>query len=138
MTKFKNIKVPSTGDKITVKDDKLQVSDNPIICFIEGDGIGPDIWRASKRVFEAAVEKAYDGKKKISWMEIYAGDKAVQVYGKNKWLPAETVEAIGEFTVAIKGPLTTPIGGGIRSLNVSLRQQLDLFACVRPVNKSNC
>ena len=133
MIKFKNIKVPSTGDKITVKDDKLHVSDNPIICFIEGDGIGPDIWRASKRVFEAAVEKAYDGKKKISWMEIYAGDKAVKVYGKNKYLPAETIEAIREYTVAIKGPLTTPIGGGIRSLNVSLRQQLDLFACIRPV-----
>ena len=133
MGKFKNIKVPKNGEKITVQNDKLVVPDNPIIAFIEGDGIGPDIWRASKNVFDAAVKKAYNGKKKIAWMEIFAGDKAVKKYGKNKWLPAETVDAIREYVIAIKGPLTTPIGGGIRSLNVSLRQQLDLFACVRPI-----
>ncbi|MCH6575752.1 MAG: isocitrate dehydrogenase (NADP(+)) [Bacteroidetes bacterium] len=133
MGKFKNIKVPKNGEKITVQNDKLVIPDNPIIAFIEGDGIGPDIWRASKNVFDAAVKKAYNGKKKIAWMEIFAGDKAVKKYGKNKWLPAETVDAIREYVVAIKGPLTTPIGGGIRSLNVSLRQQLDLFACVRPI-----
>ena len=133
MAGYEKIKVPSRGKKIVVKDDQLQVPDKPIIAFIEGDGIGPDIWKASKRVLEASVEKAYKGRKKIVWMEIYAGDKAVKKYGKNKWLPAETVDAIREYNVAIKGPLTTPIGGGIRSLNVSLRQQLDLFACVRPV-----
>ena len=133
MGKFKNIKVPKNGEKITVKNEKLVIPDNPIIAFIEGDGIGPDIWRASKNVFDTAVKKAYNGRKKIAWMEIFAGDKAVKKYGKNKWLPAETVDAIREYVVAIKGPLTTPIGGGIRSLNVSLRQQLDLFACVRPV-----
>ena len=118
MGDFKKIKVPKSGTKISVKNDKLIV---------------PDIWSASKRVFDAAVQTAYNGKKKIAWMEIFAGDKAVKVYGKNKWLPVETVNAIREYMVAIKGPLTTPIGGGIRSLNVSLRQQLDLFACVRPV-----
>jgi isocitrate dehydrogenase len=133
MAGYKKIKVPSKGKKIVVKDNQLVVPDKPIIAFIEGDGIGPDIWKASKRVLEASVEKAYKGKKKIVWMEIYAGDKAVKKYGKNKWLPAETVDAIREYNIAIKGPLTTPIGGGIRSLNVSLRQQLDLFACVRPV-----
>lgn len=133
MGKFKKIVVPSEGEKITVKNDKLHVPDNPIIAFIEGDGIGADIWNASKLVFDEAVRKAYNGKKKIAWMEIYAGEKALNVYGKNKWLPEETVDAIREYTVAIKGPLTTPIGGGIRSLNVALRQLLDLFACVRPV-----
>lgn len=133
MSKFKKIIVPADGEKITVENNRLNVPDNPIIAFIEGDGIGPDIWAASKRVFDAAVQKACNGKKRIAWMEIFAGDKAVKVYGKNKWLPGETVDAIREFVIAIKGPLTTPIGGGIRSLNVSLRQQLDLFACVRPV-----
>ncbi|MGE5353071.1 MAG: isocitrate dehydrogenase (NADP(+)) [Acidobacteriota bacterium] len=133
MAKFKNISIPSEGAKITVQNDKLVVPDNPIIPFIEGDGTGPDIWKASKIVFDAAVEKAYKGKRKISWMEIYAGEKATKVYGKNQWLPNETIKAIGEYVVAIKGPLTTPIGGGIRSLNVTLRQKLDLFACVRPV-----
>jgi isocitrate dehydrogenase len=133
MGEFKKIKVPESGTKISVKNEKLFVPDDPIICFIEGDGIGPDIWSAAKRVFDAAVETAYKGKKKIAWMEIFAGDKAVKIYGKNKWLPEETVKAIDEYYIAIKGPLTTPIGGGIRSLNVSLRQQLDLFACVRPV-----
>ncbi len=127
------IVVPKNGERITVQNGKLVVPDNPVIGFIEGDGTGPDIWRASKLVFDAAVKKAYNGKKKIAWMEIYAGEKAVKVYGKNQWLPDETVEAIKEYVVAIKGPLTTPIGGGIRSLNVALRQLLDLFACVRPV-----
>jgi len=133
MPKYKNISIPADGEKITFKEGKISVPNNPIIAFIEGDGTGPDIWRASKMVFDAAVEKAFGGKKKISWMEIYAGEKALAVYGKNKWLPAETVEAIREFSIAIKGPLTTPVGGGIRSLNVALRQLLDLFACVRPV-----
>jgi isocitrate dehydrogenase len=133
MTDYKHIKVPAEGQKITVKKDKLRVSNNPIIPFIEGDGTGPDIWRAAKFVFDNAVEKAFNGKKKISWMEIYAGDKATNVYGENQWLPEETIDAITEFIVAIKGPLTTPVGGGIRSLNVTLRQRLDLFACVRPV-----
>ena len=133
MSEYLHIKIPQDGEKIRVVNNKLKVPSNPIIAFIEGDGTGPDIWRASKRVFEAAVEKAFNGKKKISWMEIYAGEKAVALYGSNAWLPDETVEAIKEFGVAIKGPLTTPIGGGIRSLNVALRQLLDLFACVRPV-----
>ncbi len=133
MGKFKKITIPLNGEKIVVKDGKLKVPDNPIIAFIEGDGTGPDIWRATKLVLDEAVQKAYGGKKKIAWMEIYAGEKALSVYGKNKWLPEETVEAIREYVVAIKGPLTTPVGGGIRSLNVALRQLLDLFACVRPV-----
>ncbi|PJB00290.1 MAG: isocitrate dehydrogenase (NADP(+)) [Ignavibacteriales bacterium CG_4_9_14_3_um_filter_30_11] len=133
MIKFNKITVPAEGQKILIQNGKLNVPENPIIGFIEGDGIGPDIWSASKIVFDAAVKKAYKGKRKIAWMEIYAGDKAVSVYGKDTWLPDETVEAIKEYVVAIKGPLTTPIGGGIRSLNVSLRQKLDLFACVRPV-----
>jgi isocitrate dehydrogenase len=133
MAKYKKIAVPSKGEKITIINDKLSVPDNPIIPFIEGDGTGPDIWYASKIVFDAAVKKAYGGEKSISWIEIFAGEKAVKIYGKNQWLPAETLEAIKEFIVAIKGPLTTPVGGGIRSLNVTLRQELDLFACVRPV-----
>src|SRR4030066_146836 len=133
MKKYKHVVVPTDGERIRIVNNKLKVPNNPIIAFIEVDGSGPDIWKASKRVFDAAVEKAFGGKKKIVWMEIYAGQKAVEVYGKNKWLPDETVDAIREFIVAIKGPLTTPIGGGIRSLNVSLRQKLDLFACVRPV-----
>lgn len=133
MKKFKKISIPQDGTPIQMQDGKLVVADNPIILFIEGDGTGPDIWRASKRVFDAAVEKAYGGKKKIAWAEIYAGEKALSVYGKNKWLPTETVDAIREYKVAIKGPLTTPVGGGIRSLNVALRQLLDLYACVRPV-----
>src|SRR5712692_7514200 len=123
-------KVPA-GDKITVANGKLQVPDRPIVPFIEGDGTGADIWRASVRVMDAAVEKAYGGKRKISWMEVYAGEKS---YGKfNSWLPDETVEAFREFLVGIKGPLTTPIGGGMRSLNVALRQLLDLYVCLRPV-----
>ena len=133
MSEYKKINVPSPGKKITVEKGKLIVPDNPILAFIEGDGTGPDIWRASKRVFDSAVGKAYMGNKKIAWMEIYAGEKALSVYGKDQWLPDETVDAIQEFQVAIKGPLTTPVGGGIRSLNVALRQLLDLFACIRPV-----
>lgn len=133
MGKYKKIVVPAEGEKISIIDDKISVPNNPIIPFIEGDGTGADIWFASKMVFDAAVEKAYNGKKKIVWMEVYAGEKAVKTYGKNKWLPSETLEAIKEYIVAIKGPLTTPVGGGIRSLNVALRQELDLFACVRPV-----
>jgi len=133
MSEYKKINVPSIGKKITVEKGKLIVPNNPILAFIEGDGTGPDIWRASKRVFDSAVDKAYMGNKKIAWMEIYAGEKALSIYGKDQWLPDETVNAIQEFQVAIKGPLTTPVGGGIRSLNVALRQLLDLFACVRPV-----
>ncbi len=133
MAKFEKIIVPTTGSKITIENDKIVVPDNPIIPFIEGDGTGPDIWRASQYVFDNAVEKAYKGKRKIEWMEVYAGEKALKVYGENVWLPDETIEAIKEYIVAIKGPLTTPVGGGIRSLNVALRQILDLFACVRPV-----
>jgi len=133
MAKYKKIAIPFKGEKIMIIDNKLSVPDNPVIPFIEGDGTGPDIWNASKMVFDAAVKKAYEGKKSIAWMEIFAGEKAVKIYGKNEWLPKETLEAIKEYIVAIKGPLTTPVGGGIRSLNVTLRQELDLFACVRPV-----
>jgi isocitrate dehydrogenase len=120
-----------TGSKITLSNGKLIVPNDPIIPFIEGDGIGPDIWAASVRVFDAAVEKAYGGAKKINWLEVYAGEKANTKTGE--WLPQATLDSIEEYLVAIKGPLTTPVGGGIRSLNVALRQQLDLFACVRPV-----
>jgi len=131
--RYEKLVPPSEGEKITIKDGKLNVPDNPIIPFIEGDGTGPDIWRAAKMVFDAAVEKAYGGKKKVVWFEIYAGEKANQVYGREVWLPDDTLEAIKEHIIAIKGPLTTPVGGGIRSLNVTLRQVLDLYACVRPV-----
>lgn len=126
-----HINVPKDGKAITVKNKKLNVPDNPIIPFIEGDGIGPDISNAARRVFDAAVEKSYNGKKKIVWMEIYAGEKAHKLY--KEWLPKETISAIKKYYVAIKGPLTTPVGGGIRSLNVTLRQVMDLYACVRPV-----
>lgn len=125
------VHVPETGQKITLQDGKLAVPDQPIIPYIEGDGIGPDIWRASQRVMDAAVEKAYNGKKKIVWMEVYAGEKSYNAF--NTWLPEETIQAFREFRVGIKGPLTTPVGGGIRSLNVALRKELDLYACVRPV-----
>jgi isocitrate dehydrogenase len=125
------IKVPTQGAKITISNGKLQVPDNPILPFIEGDGIGPDIWRASERVLDAAVAKAYGGSKKIQWMEVYAGQKAFDKTGS--WLPDETVQALREYLVGIKGPLTTPIGGGIRSLNVALRKALDLYVCQRPV-----
>jgi isocitrate dehydrogenase len=134
MPTYKHVTVPSDGQPITIDAaGRLQVPENPIIPFIEGDGTGPDIWKASVRVFDAAVEKAYGGKKKIAWMEVYAGEKANDVYGPNTWLPEETNEVIREFKVAIKGPLTTPVGGGIRSINVALRQIHDLYACVRPV-----
>jgi isocitrate dehydrogenase len=124
--------VPSaSGAKIRIENGKLVVPDNPIIPFIEGDGTGPDIWRASVRVLDAAVDKAYGGKRKIHWMEIYAGQKSFDRF--NSWLPDETVEACREYLVSIKGPLTTPVGGGIRSLNVALRQMLDLYVCLRPV-----
>ncbi|ATN67688.1 isocitrate dehydrogenase (NADP(+)) [Coxiella burnetii] len=130
---YQHIKVPSEGEKITVNKAVLEVPDRPIIPFIEGDGIGIDITPVMKNVVDAAVEKSYAGKRKIEWMEIYAGEKATKVYGKDNWLPDETLEAIKEYQVAIKGPLTTPVGGGIRSLNVALRQQLDLYVCLRPV-----
>jgi isocitrate dehydrogenase len=126
-----NIPVPDGGEKITIADRKLHVPDQPIIPFIEGDGTGPDIWRASVRVFDAAVQKAYGGRRKIRWMEVFAGEKANKTY--NSWLPDETVTACRDYLVAIKGPLTTPVGGGIRSLNVALRQLLDLYVCLRPV-----
>ena len=120
-----------SGQKITIQNGKLQVPNNPIIPYIEGDGIGPDIWHAAVRVFDAAVEKAYNGERKIEWKEVLAGEKAFKQTGE--WLPKETLDNIQQYLVAIKGPLTTPVGGGIRSLNVALRQILDLFACVRPV-----
>ncbi|MDP7513149.1 MAG: isocitrate dehydrogenase (NADP(+)) [Candidatus Marinimicrobia bacterium] len=123
--------IPTEGKIITNKNDQLIIPDNPIIPFIEGDGIGPDIWHATEMVINAAVKKAFNGKRKIHWMEIYAGEKSYNNYGK--WLPDETPEAIKNYHIAIKGPLTTPVGGGIRSLNVSLRQILDLYACIRPV-----
>ena len=126
-----NITPPANGEKITIKDGKLQVPDKPVIPFIEGDGTGRDIWRSSVRVLDAAVEKAYGGQRQIQWLEVYAGQKAYDNF--DTWLPDATVEACREYLVSIKGPLTTPIGGGIRSLNVALRQLLDLFACVRPV-----
>jgi isocitrate dehydrogenase len=131
--RYEKLTPPTEGEKITIKDGKLNVPDNPIIPFIEGDGTGPDIWRAARMVFDAAVEKAYDGKRKVVWFEIYAGEKANKVYGREVWLPDDTLEAIKEHIIAIKGPLTTPVGGGIRSLNVTLRQVLDLYACVRPI-----
>lgn len=131
---YQHITVPTSGEKIKVNADfSLTVPDQPIIPFIEGDGIGVDITPVMRDVIDAAVEKAYAGKRKIHWMEIYAGEKAVSVYGDNTWLPAETLAAAKEFAVSIKGPLTTPVGGGIRSLNVALRQDLDLYVCLRPV-----
>ena len=131
---YEHIKVPDIGEKIVVNDDhSLSVPDQPIIPYIEGDGIGVDISPVMINVVNAAVEKAYAGKRKISWMEVYAGEKATQVYDQDTWLPAETLDAIKEYVVSIKGPLTTPVGGGIRSLNVALRQELDLYVCQRPV-----
>ena len=132
MAKFKELKEPTEGEIIGFHDDVLVVPENPIVPFIEGDGIGPDIWAASQRVLDAAVNKAYGGKKKIAWFEIYAGEKAKEKFGE--WLPEDTVTAVREYRVAIKGPLTTPVGGGIRSLNVALRQKLDLYQCIRPVS----
>jgi isocitrate dehydrogenase len=129
---YQHIVVPTDGEKITCLNDQLCVPDQPIIAFIEGDGIGRDIMNASRRIWDAAVEKAYSGRRKIAWMEIYAGEKAAKVYDGN-YMPEETFEALRDFKVGIKGPLTTPVGGGFRSLNVTLRQVLDLYACVRPV-----
>ncbi|MDF2838199.1 MAG: icd, partial [Paenibacillus sp.] len=129
--KLEKFAAPTSGEKITVQNGVLNVPNNPIIPFIEGDGTGRDIWKASKRVLDAAVEKAYKGEKQRAWYEVFAGEKAFNEYGE--WLPADTLTAIREMIIAIKGPLTTPIGGGIRSLNVALRQELDLYVCLRPV-----
>ena len=131
---YQHIKVPSSGQKITVNaDHSLSVPDEPIIPYIEGDGTGVDITPVMIKVVDAAVEKAYGGKKRIHWMEVYAGEKSTRVYGPDVWLPDETLEAVRDYVVSIKGPLTTPVGGGIRSLNVALRQQLDLYVCLRPI-----
>ena len=131
-----HVKIPSDGAKITVNNDgTYNIPDNPIVTFIEGDGIGPDLWAASVRVFDSAVEKAFKGSKKISWAEVYAGEKAVEI--TKEWLPQETTDVISEYLISIKRPLTTPVGGGIRSLNVALRQIMDLYACVRPVRWIN-
>ena len=135
---YQHIAVPESGEKITANDDhSLNIPDNPIVTYVEGDGIGIDISPVMLKVVDAAVEKAYSGERKIHWMEIYAGEKANRVYGEDVWLPDETLEAIKEFLVSIKGPLTTPVGGGIRSLNVAMRQQLDLYVCLRPVRYYN-
>jgi isocitrate dehydrogenase len=131
VTAYKYARVPSDGERIEASGGVFTVPDRPIIPFIEGDGVGPDIWRAAVRVFDAAVAAAFGGQRKIAWMEVLAGEKAFKAAGE--WMPPETLEAVREFKVAIKGPLTTPIGGGIRSLNVALRQELDLYACIRPV-----
>ncbi len=131
MQQFVHLTPPTEGAAITRRGGELIVPDAPIVPFIEGDGTGPDIWKASVRVFDAAVAKAYGGKRKIVWFEVPAGEKAKAQYGE--WLPNDTIEAVKHYKVAIKGPLTTPVGGGIRSLNVTLRQVLDLYACVRPV-----
>jgi len=128
---YTNVSVPRNGGKITFKDGKLQVPENPVIPFIEGDGTGRDIWKASVKVLDAAVQKAYGSKRKIHWMEVFAGEKSFKLF--NTWLPDETVEVFKEYLVGIKGPLTTPIGGGFRSLNVALRKMLDLYVCLRPV-----
>ena len=131
MATYKLSKVPTDGDRIGYEHGALRVPEHPIIPYIEGDGTGPDIWRASVKVFDAAVEKCYKGERKVRWMEVFAGEKSFKVF--NDWLPQETIDAMQEFRVSIKGPLTTPVGGGIRSLNVTLRQVLDLYACIRPV-----
>jgi isocitrate dehydrogenase len=131
---YQHIKVPANGEKITVNaDHTLNVPNNPIIPFIEGDGIGVDVSPVMIKVVDAAVEKSYGGERKIHWMEVYAGEKSTQVYGPDVWLPEETLDAVKDYVVSIKGPLTTPVGGGIRSLNVALRQQLDLYVCLRPI-----
>jgi isocitrate dehydrogenase len=135
--KYERLTPPAHGEKITMSDGKLNVPDNPIIPFIEGDGTGMDIWPAAQMVFDAAVKKAYGGKRAIVWFEVYAGEKANKVYEKEIWLPDDTLKAITEYRVGIKGPLTTPVGGGFRSINVALRQLMDLYACVRPVQYFN-
>ena len=131
MAEFRYIKVPDQGEVVDMRHGVVKTPNHPIIPFIEGDGTGPDIWRATKRVLDAAVERAYGGQRSIVWMEVFAGEKSVEVTGE--WLPDETLEALRRFRIGIKGPLTTPVGGGIRSLNVTLRQVLDLYACIRPV-----
>lgn len=133
MSSFQHIQVPQ-GEKITISNGQLNVPNKPIVGFIEGDGIGADITKASMKIWNSAVEKAYKGERKIQWMELFAGEKANSIYGENTWLPEETVTAIRDYLIAIKGPLTTPVGGGIRSLNVALRQMLDLYVCLRPVS----
>src|SRR5512140_150538 len=127
---FNGLPLPAAGEKISHENGRFVVPDNPIIPYIEGDGTGRDIWKASRHVFDAAVQKAYAGKRRVEWFEVFAGEKAKEKF--NTWLPDDTVEAFRQLRVGIKGPLTTPIGGGIRSLNVALRQILDLYACVRP------
>ncbi len=131
MTSFKMIQVPERGEKITIQNGELKVPENPILPFIEGDGIGRDIWQAARLVFDTAVEKAYGGARKVYWMEVFAGEQAYHLAGR--WLPEETIQAFRDYLVGIKGPLTTPVGGGIRSLNVALRKDLDLYVCLRPV-----
>ena len=134
MTTFQHIQVPAEGQKITVNADmSLNVPDQPIIPFIEGDGVGRDITPVMIKVVDAAVAKAYGGQRKIQWMEVFAGERATRIYGPDVWLPDETLQAVRDYVVSIKGPLTTPVGGGIRSLNVALRQELDLYVCLRPV-----
>jgi isocitrate dehydrogenase len=133
MPHYAKLSPPEDGERITVANGALHVPDRPVIPFIEGDGTGPDIWAASHLVFDAAVRNAYGGKRSIAWFEVFAGEKSNTVYGPNTWLPEDTLEAIREYIVAIKGPLTTPVGGGIRSINVALRQMLDLYVCLRPV-----
>lgn len=134
MSAYHHIQIPEHGQAISIRSDgSLLVPDQPIIPFIEGDGTGPDIWRATVRVLDGAVQQAYPGKRKIAWMEVFAGEKATKVYGEHTWLPQETIEAFRQFLIGIKGPLTTPVGGGIRSLNVALRQDLDLYVCLRPL-----
>ena len=131
MERYNDHPVPADGEAIQVRDNQLIIPDHPIIPFIEGDGTGPDIWRASRTVFDAAVQQAYGGARRVAWYEVFAGEKAYRQF--NDWLPQGTLDAIRHFHVAIKGPLTTPVGGGIRSLNVTLRQLLDLYVCLRPV-----
>ena len=134
MSSYQHIQVPAQGSKISVNADmSLNVPDEPIIPFIEGDGTGRDITPVMLKVVNAAVDKAYGGKRKIHWMEVYAGEKSTKIYGPDVWLPQETLDVVREYVVSIKGPLTTPVGGGIRSLNVALRQELDLYVCLRPV-----
>src|SRR3954467_10304978 len=133
-TMYQHIKVPADGKQITVNADfSLNVPDEPVIPYIEGDGTGVDISPVMIKVVDAAVAKAYGGKRKISWMEVFAGEKSTKVYGPDVWLPEETLTAVKDYVVSIKGPLTTPVGGGIRSLNVALRQELDLYVCLRPI-----
>jgi len=133
MGNYLRLTPPQNGEKIHMQNGRLVVPEQPIIPFIEGDGTGPDIWRASQMVFDAAVAKAYAGKRRLVWFEVYAGEKSLQIYGENAWLPDDTLTAMKEYLVGIKGPLTTPVGGGIRSLNVALRQMMDLYVCLRPV-----